>query len=111
MLIWKNQLTAFLITFYRPQIEDQCKDQQGSQLRQQFGKSAATEIDGTHYLYKIAQRIDARNPLRPLRHTVDRGEKTTHQNKDKHEEPHDKHGLLQRGRMIGYDQPEPRHHR
>ena len=37
--------------------------------------------------------------------------KTTHQNKDKHEEPHDKHGLLQRGRMIGYDQPEPRHHR
>lgn len=70
MLIWKNQLTAFLITFYRPQIEDQCKDQQGSQLRQQFGKSAATEIDGTHYLYKIAQRIDTRNPLRPLRHTV-----------------------------------------
>ena len=24
-----------------------------------------------------------RQPLRPLRHTVDRGEKTTHQNKDK----------------------------
>ena len=37
----------------------------------QFGKSAATEIDGTHHLHKIAQRIDAGNPLRPFGHTVD----------------------------------------
>ena len=54
IIIKKNQLTTFLITFYRPQIEDQCKDQHGSQLRKQFGKSANTEIDGTHHLHKIA---------------------------------------------------------
>ena len=54
IIIKKNQLTTFLITFYRPQIEDQCKDQHGSQLRKQFGKSATTEIDGTHHLHKIA---------------------------------------------------------
>lgn len=52
-----------------------------------------------------------RNPLRPFGHTVDGSEKTAHRDKDKHEEPHDEHGLLQRCRMIGYDQPEPRHHR
>mgnify|MGYP000021711259 CR=1 FL=1 len=94
----KITLPTFSITFpvalYRPNISCHSKYGQDTQLGKQLRKTTAAKVYRTHHLYKIPQRIDTGNPLRPFGHTMDRRKKPAQQNKYKHKEPHNEHGLL-----------------
>lgn len=80
-----------------------------AKLWPQVGQPAPLQVNHTHDLNEIGQRIESRYPLRPVRHAAHGGEQATHQDEHHQEEKHDEHGLLHRGGIIGNNQPETRH--
>ena len=73
-----------------------------------ISKRTSFQIDHTHHLYKITDRIEQGHILRPLGHTADRGKKTTQLRKDDQEEESGKHSLLLRRRYGRNSQPKAR---
>jgi hypothetical protein len=97
------RLFVFPVTHYRPRIKKQGKRTQRKQLRSQLENTAPFEENHPHHLNDIFQGINYRQLLRPLRHTRNGSEQSTHQYHDYHKEKYYEHRLLHRFRMVGDD--------
>ena len=73
-------------------------------------EAAALEVKRAHRLDEIAQRVDARESLRPFWHARNGGDQTAQENEDDQEEEHHEGCLLGGIGIVGYYQTHARHH-
>src|SRR5690606_19696363 len=99
-------LTFFTVIERCPSVENDSKPQHSTQVREYVGPAAPFKHDHTHDFNKIAYRIEAGYRLSPRGHAIDGGKQSAHQDEYHHEEKHDKHGLLLRIGIGGYQQTE-----
>ena len=69
----------------------------------------STNENRTHAVNEVSHRIDEGKGLCPVGHASDRGEESAEKDETDHTEPHDKHRLLHRITIVGYDQTQTAH--
>ena len=74
-----------------------------------FTDCAAFEVNHSHHLHEILQRVEIGNDLRPMRHTVDGSEQPAQDNEDQHVEEDHEHGLLHGFGIVRDNKPKTRH--
>src|SRR5688500_5728883 len=86
--------SAFPVVQNIPGIQHQVKMQDRQELTPYITEATTLENHQPDHLHKIGQRVDPRDQLGPVRHTVDGSVKTSKEDKHYHQKEGDQHRLL-----------------